>query len=181
MKRKLFTILFASIFVLTVTTGCESAKTEDKNEPLVEEKSKGNCEVEECMKLIDNKMKVEEVNEIIGFDGEKDETLEKYTWELTSKTSIEIEYKDTSTSIKANYDKSKMDDNIKLSVCYDIMSDKNKAYTYEEMVEKFDGVEGHLYINSSTSKMYMWIKDGKTFLATFSDNNAGKATIVSLR
>lgn len=181
MIRKLLIVLFASLFTLTIATGCEDSKKEGQQEPVVEEQSKGKCEVEECMSLISTNMTVEEVNEIIGFEGEQKEN-DIYIWKLTDNTSIEIEYKDNSASIKGIYDKSKMVDNISLSVCYNIINNiKEKTYTYEEMVESFEGVEGHLYLNAPTYKMYMWIKDGKTFLATFSDSNDGKTSIVSLR
>ncbi|MDE6285362.1 MAG: hypothetical protein K2M17_06405, partial [Bacilli bacterium] len=58
---------------------------------------------------------------------------------------------------------------------------KKKTYTYEEMVEKFEGVEGYLATKSPTSKRYIWVKDGQTFAATFSDSLKGKCSIVSLR
>ncbi len=184
MKKRLLTIFLGGILVLGITTGCTKQNENDIVKDEVQEKSKGNCEAEECINLIEPKMNVEEVNEIIGFEGEKKDEIETYTWQLTDKTKIVIEYKDGLGNITATMDKEKLNnDDFKISICYDIQNDlKNgTTYTYEEMVEKFGGIEGHLESKSSTSKMYMWVKDGQTFRATFSDSLKGKCSIVSLR
>lgn len=184
MKKKLLTILFGSVLILGIATGCSTEQSaDDADNKKVEEQAKGNCEVEECINKIEPKMKLEEVNELIGFEGEKKDDSDIYIWQLTTKTKIEIEYKDGLGSIKATYDKDAIsDDNLKLSICSEIVGDiRKKTYTYEEMVEKLEGVEGHLESKSSTSKMYKWVKDGQTFRATFSDSAKGKATIVTLR
>lgn len=165
-------------------TGCAEQKENDSSNTNVQEKAKGNCEVEECMKLIEPKMNVEEVNNIIGFEGEKKESADTYIWQLTDKTKIEVEYKDNVGSIKATMDKDKINNSdLKASVFYAIQSDikSGTTYTYDEMVEKFEGIEGHLETKASTFKMYIWVKDGQTFRATFSDSLKGKCSIVSLR
>lgn len=182
--KKLLTILLCSTFILGIATGCEDQKEVDKKDPEVKEESKGKCEVGECIKQLKPEMKVEEINEIIGFEGEKDENAEKYIWQLTEKTKIEVEYTNEKGSIKATYNKEDLkNENVKLSVCYDIVNHiKEQTYTYEEMVEKLEGVEGNLESYSSTSKMYSWVnEDGQTFRATFSESLKGKASIVSIR
>lgn len=183
MKKKLLTILLGGILILGMATGCTEQNVNDGANQEIEEKSKGNCEVEECINKIETKMKLEEINEIIGFEGEQKEGTETYIWQLTKKTKIEVEFKDGLGSIKATYDKEKIaDDKIKLSIFYEISGHiKEKTYTYEEMVEKFEGIEGHLESKSATSKMYKWVKDDLTFRATFSDSANGKCTIVSVR
>lgn len=182
--KKLLTILLCSTFILGLATGCGKDEEKETKEPQVQEKSKGKCEVADCMKELKPEMKVEEINEIIGFEGEKDESTEKYTWKLTEKTKIEVEYNDEKGSIKATYNKEDLkNDKVKLSICYDILNHiKEQTYTYEEIVEKLEGVEGNLESYSSTSKMYSWVnKDGQTFRATFSESLKGKASIVSIR
>lgn len=181
--KKFLTILLCGAFILGATTGCTEQKDDLKKDTEVQEKSKGKCEVKECISLLNPDMKLEEVNEVIGFEGEKDETAEKYKWQLTSKTKIEVEFKDKTASIKASYNKEELkNDKVKLSICYDITNNiKKKNYTYEEMVEKLEGVEGNLESYSATSKMYSWVdKDGNTFRATFSKSNKWKASIVSV-
>lgn len=182
--KKILTILLCSAFILGMATGCGKEEELDKKEPETKEESKGKCEVSECMKELKPEMKVEEINEIIGFEGEKDESTEKYTWKLTEKTKIEVEYSNGKGSIKATYNKEDLkNEDLKLSLCYDILNHiKEKTYTYEEMVEKLEGIEGNLESYSPTSKMYSWVnKDGQTFRATFSDSLKGKCSIVSIR
>ncbi len=179
--KKIGHYLCLGIIILGVMVGCGNKPTELQEKK--EEEVKGNCTVEECINQIEPKMKVEEVNQIIGFEGEKKADSDSYIWQLTTKTKIEVEYKDNLGSIKATYDKDKINSNeLKMSIGYEIVNDiKKKTYTYEEMVEKFEGVEGHLESKSSTSKMYIWVKDGQTFRATFSDSLKGKCSIVSIR
>lgn len=185
MKKKLLTILLGSALILGMATGCTTEKsTNGDADKQVEEQAKGNCKVEECINQIEPKMKLEEVNELIGFEGEKKEDSDTYVWQLTKKTKIEVEYKDGLGSIKATYDKDEIsNDDLKLATFHEILGDmnKNKAYTYEEIVEKLGGIEGHLESKlTSGSKMYKWVKDGQTFRVTF-DGKTGKSSISSLR
>ena len=182
--KKLLAILLCSTFILGIATGCGKDEEKDTKKPEVQEKSKGKCEVAECMKELKPEMKVEEINEIIGFEGEKEEDKENYIWQLTEKTKIEVEYTNGKGRIDATYNKEDLkNEDVKISICYDIVNNiKEKTYTYEEMVEKLEGVEGNLESYSSTSKMYSWVnKDGQTFRATFSESLKGKASIVSIR
>lgn len=184
MTKKLLTILLGGTLILGIATGCTEQKQDESQKNEVQEKSKGHCEAEECIKLIEPKMQVEEVNEIIGFAGEKKEGSNTYIWQLTEKTKIEVEYKDGLGTITAKMDKDKIsNDKLKISVCYDIQSSikSGTTFTYEEMVEKFEGIEGYLETKAPTFKMYMWVKDGQTFRATFSDSLNGKCSMVSLR
>lgn len=179
--KKLLTILLCGFLILGLTTGCTEEKEDSNSDNTTEEKSKGNCEVKECMTLLTTDMNLEEINEVIGFEGELDESSGKYIWQLTTKTKVEAEIQDKTTSLKATYDKEQLkDENIKYSVCLNIANNINQEnYTYEEMVEII-GVEGNLESNTSTSKMYSWIdKEGRTFRATFSKSKDWKTSIVS--
>ncbi len=183
MKIKLLMLFICALFLISVT-GC----TKEENTPLEdekkEEKSKGNCEVAECMKLLNPEMKIEEMNQIIGFEGEKQEENDTYIWQLTSKTKITVEFKNGFGTIDATYEKEKLKNaDLKFSLCYDIANHiKEKNYTYKEMVEKLEGIEGNLESYSKTSKMYSWInKDGQTLRATFSESANWKCSIVSIR
>lgn len=184
MKKKLLTILLGGFLILGMTIGCTEQKENESKENVVEQ-SKGKCESEECIKLIEPKMQVEEVNEIIGFDGEKKDGADTYIWQLTSKTKIEIEYKDGLGTITATMDKDKIkNDDLKLSICYGIQNSlrSGTTFTYDEMVKELEGVEGYLATNAPTFKRYIWVnKDGQTFSATFSDNLKGKCSIASIR
>ncbi|MCM1052948.1 MAG: hypothetical protein NC483_03125 [Ruminococcus sp.] len=184
MKKKLLTLFLGTSLILGLATGCTNEKKDEPpKEDKVEEQVQGNCTVEECINLIKPEMKLEEVNEIIGFDGEKKDDKETYIWKLTDKTKIEVEYKDDLGTISATYDKDKISDsNFKLSIAYEIQGllRKGTSFTYEEMVEKLEGIEGHLATNAPTFKRYIWVKDKQTFSASFSDSKDGKCSITSI-
>lgn len=184
MKKIVLTILLGGTLILGVATGCTEQKDNKTTEDETKEVSKGKCEADKCIQLLEPKMKVEEVNEIIGFEGEKKEGTETYIWQLTKKEKIEVEYKDGLGTITATLDKEKIqNDNLKLSVCYEIQKllKEGTTFTYEEMVEKFEGIDGYLATKAPTFKRYIWVKDNQTFGATFSDSLNGKCSIVSLR
>ncbi len=146
---------------------------------------RANCDVEECMELLEPKMTLTEANEVMGFEGEKADTEEKYTWQLSDKKKITIEYKDGSGTVKGTYDKDKIKDStFKIAKGYELQNllREGTSYTYDETVEQFGGVAGHLEVKSPTSKMYIWVNDdGLVFRATFSDSINGKTSIISIR
>ena len=55
-----------------------------KPEEEKKEEVKGKCEVRECIKMLEVTNSVEEINEVIGFEAEKSEFSETYTWKLSS-------------------------------------------------------------------------------------------------
>lgn len=168
----------AFMFVLT---GC-GTKVEEKQEQ--KEEAKGNCVATECIKQIKSNNTVEEINTIIGFEGEKSEYSEKYTWKLDSKTSIVLDISSTSPILQATLNKEELkSDAVDFGVYNDIKELLNKGtkITYAEMVEKLGGVEGTLAGRTENSDRYIWVdKHDRTFGATFS-NDDGKCTIISLR
>ncbi len=183
--RKFICYLIIGIITVSLITGCNnSTKTET---PAKKEEVKGNCKVEECIKLIEPSNSIEEINNIIGFEAEKSEYSEKYMWKLSDKTWIEVtpSVSDNSNSISANIDKTTIkSDKADFSNFTDIKASlgKGESFTYEEMVQKVGGVEGTLAGKTSTSKRYIWVnKHEQTFSATFSNTLDGKASIISLR
>ena len=177
-------VLLGVLGVVALNEGNSEQKVDDtaKEE---EEAPKGKCEIDECMALLTPEMTVAEANEVIGFEGEKDETEEKYTWQLTSKSKIAIEYKEKLGTITASYNKDEIKDiAVKMSVGYELQNllRDGTSYTYKETVEKFGGVEGHLATKAPTFERYIWVNnDGITFGATFSDSIDGKTSIISIR
>ena len=92
MKKVVRIILYLSVLLLI--TGCTSKKE------VKEEKPKGKCKIEECIKLIGLNDNLEKVNEIIGFEGTKKDNT--YIWKLTSKQKVEVVFDDTN-SIKIKH------------------------------------------------------------------------------
>lgn len=186
MKRKLL-ISLMMISAIFVVAGCEK-KVESQNnnqDTTTTQASKGNCKVTECISLIKPDNTVEEINNIIGFEGElKDEKYYKYTWTLNDTDSVSIQYgSETSKkgTITIDYDKNSIiNDNIDFSKYSEIKAllDDRTSLTYQEFVEKMGNVEGVLVEKTSYSKYYMWQKsDGRYLKANFSEST-GKCTSV---
>ncbi len=178
-KRSMYMIL--GLLSLSLATGCGEKEVQKEKVPKVQ----GNCEVRECITLLDTKKTVEEINEIIGFEGEKSNYSENYTWKLSDKESITLDMSSTSPILQATIDKEKIknEDN-DFSIFSELKEslNKGKSYTYKEMVEKLGGVEGTLAGKTSTSDRYIWVdKNDRTFSATFSTTKDGKCSIISLR
>ena len=188
-KTVAMVVAVASLVVLglvgLLALGEGNAPADDKSDDVAQEIPKSKCEIDECMKLLEPTMTVAEVNEIIGFEGEKDEDKDEYTWELTSKSDISIEYKENVGKITARYNKDDIKDSeFKIAKGYELQNllREGTSYTYKETVEQFGGVEGYLATKAATFKRYIWVNDdGLTFGATFSDDIDGKTSIISTR
>ena len=87
------------IICLLLCSACGKNKNLDKD-------SKGNCSVFDCIKQINTSNTVDEINEIIGFEGEKtSDEYNSYYWELSSQTGVEVTYYGGSNgTIKIDYD-----------------------------------------------------------------------------
>lgn len=184
--KKVFNYFIIVVVTLILLTGCNNtAKPEETKKEV--DKIKGNCEIQECIKLIETSNSIEEINDIIGFKAEKSEYSETYTWKLSEKTWIDAtpSTSDSSYSVSANYDKTTIkNDQADFSSFNEMRTSlgKGESFTYEEVVKKVGGVEGTLAGKTSTSKRYIWVnKYDQTFSATFSDTNDGKTSIISLR
>ena len=177
-------VLLGLLGIVALGESNSGPEADDTNNA-AQETPKGDCEISECMKKLEPKMTIEEANKIMGFDGEKSADSDQYTWQLTSKSKIVVEYKDQLGTFTATYDKDQIKDpSFKISKGYELQGllQDGTSYTYEETVKQFDGVEGYLAVKSPTSKMYMWVNsDGLTFRATFSDSLNGKTSIISIR
>lgn len=183
MKKKSYYLILV-MFLFGLVTGC--TKNNEVDSKLDEkEEVKGNCEVRECIKLLNTKNTVEEINEIIGFEAEKSEYSNNYTWKLTSKDWITLDMSSTSPILQATIDKSSVKNEANDFSSFNEIKEalnKGKSITYEEMVEKLGGVEGTLAGKTSTSDRYIWIdKHDRTFSATFNNEKDGRCSIISLR
>lgn len=165
MKKVVSLFLFLSVILLI--TGC-STKKEEK-----EEKSKGKCKIEECIKLIGLNDNLEKVNEIVGFEGTKEDNT--YSWKLTSKQKLEIVFSDTNSikikvldeeikNNKTNFSKySKLEKDLKDGKEIKI-EDLNKAF-------KSNGV---LIEKTSTEEIYKWVDKEDSYLEATINATNGK-------
>ena len=186
MKRifKLTTITLTIFMVLLLVTGCDLLKKKEvetkstKEDTKVEEKSKGKCKVLDCIKKISTDASYEEVNKIIGFDGEsylEGNGWKTYKWELNEDDTVEVTFFSTSTTIKIKFDddliKNKKVDFFKYSEIKSALSNSQNV-SYKEMKEKFGGVDGTLIEKSSSGNKYRWVNSEGGYLdANFDKDN----------
>lgn len=144
------------------------------------ESSKKDLKVFEYMDKIKPENTVEEINSIIGSDGELvDEKYNKYTWKITDDTTLTATYYSAKTAtITIDIDDDLLkDDKTDLSDSSNLKSEINSAngVKYEDMVSKF-GTNGYMVEKRSSGTSYMWVnKDGGYIKANFS-NGSGKCT-----
>ena len=144
------------------------------------ESSKEDLKVFEYMDKIKPENTDEEINSIIGSDGELvDEKYNKYTWKITDDTTLTATYYSAKTAtITIDIDDDLLkDDKTDLSDSSNLKSEINSAngVKYEDMVSKF-GTNGYMVEKRSSGTSYMWVnKDGGYIKANFS-NGSGKCT-----
>ena len=144
------------------------------------ESSKEDLKVFEYMDKIKPENTVEEINSIIGSDGELvDEKYNKYTWKITDDTTLTATYYSAKTAtITIDIDDDLLkDDKTDLSDSSNLKSEINSAngVKYEDMVSKF-GTNGYMVEKRASGTSYMWVnKDGGYIKANFS-NGSGKCT-----
>lgn len=176
MKKLLFGIT-TILCVLCFTTGCSDNQVEEKPKDEV----KGNCLVRECIKKIEVTNTKEEINAIIGFEGETSEFSGETTWKLDSKNWVTLKPGTSGAIVQATIDKESLkDENVTLPSQKELQELLNEGITYEGLVEKL-GAEGTLDSKTSSSVGYVWAdKNGRRLGATI-NNKSGKCTVASLR
>ena len=183
---KILTTSLILIMTLCLVTGCDLFKTtQNKNTKEVTQKeSKGKCDVLECIKKLDTKNTLEDVNKVIGFEGEKKQEgngWSSYIWELNDDDSVEATFFSTSTTIKINFKDERIKNNkVDFSSFEELkkaLSDK-KEVDYKEVKEKFGGVEGTLIEKSSSSNKYKWVNSKGGYLDASFGNTTGKCTMI---
>lgn len=166
---------------LVCFTGCQ--EQEQKQEEKEEEIVKGNCDVKECIKLLNATDSIEKMNEVIGFEAEKDG--EDYKWQITKKTSLTAKKSGDNYILQTTMIKEELaSEEVDFGVYSELkeLLDKGTSFTYEEAVKKLNGVEGVLSSKTSTSESYMWVdKHNRVFRATFSNTINKKCSIMSLK
>lgn len=175
MKRKIL------LFIITcfIFQGCA---VNEKNNQNVLENTKGNCGVMDCINQIEPDNTVSEINSIIGFNGELiDEKYNKYYWELSDDTGIEVSYYSGSKgTIAVDVQKDLLkNNNVNFSRYDELKSEINGGITYDEFISYIGNEKGEIIEKSSLSTKYMWVdKDGNYLKASFS-NSTNKCTVVT--
>ena len=170
MKKVVSLFLFLSVILLI--TGC-STKKEEK-----EEKSKGKCKIEECIKLIGLNDNLEKVNEIVGFEGTKEDNT--YSWKLTSKQKVEVVFGDTNTvKIKLLDDEIKNNKtNFKKYTNMEKDLKDGKTITIEDLNKAFKS-KGVLIEKTSTKEVYRWVDKEDGYLEAIINSTNKKCYKIS--
>jgi hypothetical protein len=175
MKKVLLSFLF--IFMILFLAGCSNKK-------VVEEKIKGNCKAVDCITQIGVKDSLDEVNELIGFDGElkkEEDDYKKYEWKVSNSSKVTIDFynsgkNDTRIDIKKDTVKNEELDFSKLDEMKELI--KTGKMSYDKFVELVGG-EGTLIQKSFYTKQYLWyVSSSKYFIATVSETT-GMCTLLT--
>ena len=180
MKKKLLTSLLVVVMLFTLTAcgGNSDGGTSKKAE-------KGNCTALECIKDLNDKSTVEDINKVVGFEGKlEDSKYNNYVWEIGENDSLSVlYYSEGSATIEAKYSNNDLkNSDIDFSKYSEIQSalKSSTSLTYDEFCEKVNG-KGTLYYISSSTKKYVWVnKNGEYLTASFS-TTSDKCTFVTGR
>ena len=160
---------------LILLCGCTNLLNDDSKEETL-----GNCNVFECIKLINSSNTVEEINEIIGIDGELiNEEYNIYYWELSENTGIEVAYYSSNKgTISCDYEYEMLsNDNVTFSNYEELQSKVKDGIYYNEFIKYIGNVDGVITEKNSYSTKYTWVsKDGKYLTGTF--NSSNKCTFI---
>lgn len=197
MKKKILFVVVCFLVLLGVTTGCDLKKTsEQKSDEKTESKSKGKCDVFECIERLDANNTLEEINEVIGFEGELTSDEEKYkvyTWELTEDTSIKVQFtyivsaitNETTTraTISANFPGKMIPKTADFSKWNEIKTklDNKESLTYDEFVKLVGGTEGKMKQKTQDSVSYTWYNAENGYLTATFDIETKKCTMATGR
>ena len=190
MKNKVLTILLCCILLATmfIVTGCGEKSDNNGNGGEQQSQSKGKYDVFGCIEKLDATMTLEQVNEVIGFEGTlKSETdsYKVYDWDLTDKTSISVQFhtKSNTSTISANYPNEMVTEKADFSKWDEIKSKLNKRedLTYDEFVKLVGGVQGKMDKKTSTSTTYKWLNDKGGYLSAYFDVKTNKCTMATGR
>ena len=175
--------IICAIFFVVICVGCGNNTTEnnggsnsDNNDVNNStQTTKGNCAPVECVGKIQIESTVEEINEIIGFDGELiDEKYNIYYWEFSEDSGIKVAYYSSPRgTITLDIDRDILANKKVDFSRYDELQPKIKeGITYDEFIKYIGNVEGTVTEKSSLSTKYTWVDtDGSYLTASFSKSS----------
>lgn len=168
-------------FLITMTlVGCSKNSTTTNIDKKLE--TNGNCTAVECIEKISIDNTVDEINKIIGIDGKlTDEKYNKYYWELSVDTGIEVSYySGKKGTIKVDIEKDLLaNKNIDFSKYEELQSKVKSGISYNDFIKYLGNTNGVLIEKSGITNKYIWVsKDGSYLNASFS-NSSGECTFVS--
>lgn len=165
------------ICAVSLLSGC----SEETPQETIQEEVRGECVVTECIKKIETTNTKEEIDAIIGFEGEVSKYNDEVIWKLDSKNWIMLKRYTDSQITQANIDKETIkNENITLPKQSELQELLDTGVTYEELVEMI-GAEGIVDGKTSTSISYIWVDKSGTTLSATIHNETNMCTIASYR
>lgn len=184
----LMLIAFVMLFTLAGCGKNESndGKSNDNNEKKVEQKESKDAVVFDYINKIKGTETLEEVNQMIGSEGEKGSEGKGWTtyeWKISDDTKFSATFYETSKTCEAKItfkDDLIKNDKVDFSKYNEIKSALNKSetVTYDQVKEKFGGVDGTLTSSGSSSKTYRWVNSKGGYLSASFSTNSGKCTFI---
>ena len=165
--------LYLMVVLLLILSGCHNEETLDIND---------NCDVTNCLQVIDWNNTVSEINDIVGVDGELiDTTYNEYHWKISDDFSIYVDF--TNKEVREEFnDEMLANKKVDFAKYEEIkyLVDEADSLTYEEMVEMLNGISGALIKKSTDFLEYRWVDDSGDYLqATFSQDSGKCVRIVA--
>ena len=186
MKKKILSML-CGILVLGALTGCGNNNSTtgnggDASGGSTSTNTKGNCTAVECIKKISPENTVEQINNIIGFEGELiDEKYNIYYWELSEETGVKMAYYSSAKgTVTIDFDRDSLaNSKVNFSRYSELKPKINEGISYNDFISYIGGVEGTVIEKSSYSTKYVWVSsDGSYLNGTFS-SSSDKCTFAS--
>ena len=177
--KKVF-IAFCFMLTILLLTGC--------SEQSLGSESKGNCDVLECIKKLNPTNTYEEVNQIIGFEGELNyecDEYKRYRWFLND---VEYEYIEVvfftsspTTDIYTYFKNRKIENkNVDFSKYNEVKAllDKGESISYDQIKEYFGGVDGTLSSMGGLTSTYKWVSPSGAYLNVSFNKELTRATFI---
>lgn len=176
LKKILFS--FTSVFMIFGLVGCGSSN----DDTTAKVDTKGKCDVFECIEIINTDDSYEQVVSKIGFEGEYTGTdTERYYWELSEDTGIEIYFFDSGSTISIDFPNNLISKRANFSKWDEIESkvDSKDGLTYDELVNLLGNVQGVLTDKKSHSVTYKWLDADGGYISAIFDSDTMKCTWIS--
>ena len=170
-------VTIVAIFLLRGRVGDNEINENNDDITDVSLNLKGNQDIFETINLLQPENTIEEVDEIIGFEGEcTNEENKEYKWQISDNTSAKVQYtEDNDAIIEISFPgKSIANENVDFSKFDEIKEamQTSDSMTYEQIVEKLGGVQGTLKYKSKDTVKYEWDRpDGGYLICTFKLSN----------
>lgn len=164
--------LFSIIGISLLLAGCDGVITDSKD---TNKEMAGKCSYLDCIKNIGDTASVEDINCIIGVDGQLiDAKYNKYEWVFNDEISLYATYysTDNPTVTVDYYDKDIMSNKVDLSDLDTLKKKVKEGMNYSEFKQHLGNVEGVLIEKSKYTKKYIWMDhDGGYVKGTFNTKN----------